>query len=286
MSGHPSSNIEIRKDLVYATHDGVELAGDLYLPGGPGPFPALIAAHGGGWQYGARNELQHWGPYLAQRGYALFSASYRLSKEGQKAYPHAVHDVRAAVQFIRGNAAGFGIAADRLGMIGISAGAQLVSLVALAGDGAPFAGAYPDDAFARLSTQVKAVVGIYGVYDFLDQHRHDLVARPRDQIVVKFLGETPMVDRRLYFEASPINYAITANNRTAFLLSYGTQDDIVNREGQSEAFLLALKQAQFFARTFIVQGAPHFWAGDPIDEPASFSGLLAPHLVRFLAEKL
>ena len=49
---------------------------------------------------------------------------------------------------------------------------------------------------------------------------------------------------------------------------------------------LALKQAGFFARTAVVPGAPHYWLSDPIDEPCSFSGFLAPRLVRFLAERL
>ena len=30
---------DIRKNLTYATHDGVALQGDLYLPAGSGPFP-------------------------------------------------------------------------------------------------------------------------------------------------------------------------------------------------------------------------------------------------------
>ena len=67
--------IETRNGVSYATHDGVALAGDLYLPAGAGPFPALVGVHGGGWQAGARNAFQFWGPYLAERGYALFDAT-------------------------------------------------------------------------------------------------------------------------------------------------------------------------------------------------------------------
>ena len=47
--------------------------------------------------------------------------------------------------------------------------------------------------------------------------------------------------------------------------------------------MLALKQAGFFVRTAILQGAPHYLGSDPIDEPGSFSGFLAPRLMRFLA---
>jgi dipeptidyl aminopeptidase/acylaminoacyl peptidase len=63
-----SQQIESRAGVGYASHDGVSLAGDLYLPAGAGPFPALVAVHGGGWQAGARNAFQVWGPYLAERG--------------------------------------------------------------------------------------------------------------------------------------------------------------------------------------------------------------------------
>src|SRR5262249_22483792 len=81
--------VDLRPGLTYATHDSVALLGDLYLPKGAGPFPALVAVHGGGWVQGARSAFQYWGPYLAARGYALFAASYRLAKAGQKTFPHA-----------------------------------------------------------------------------------------------------------------------------------------------------------------------------------------------------
>ena len=51
-------------------------------------------------------------------------------------------------------------------------------------------------------------------------------------------------------------------------------------------FLRALKQAGFFTRTCYVSGAGHYWASDPIDEPTSYPAVLAPRLIRFLAEKL
>jgi acetyl esterase/lipase len=75
---------ETRPGLTYATHDGVALAGDLYVPKGAGPFPVLVALHGGGWVQGVRGAFQYWGPWLAARGYALFAISYRLAKPGHK----------------------------------------------------------------------------------------------------------------------------------------------------------------------------------------------------------
>jgi hypothetical protein len=51
-------------------------------------------------------------------------------------------------------------------------------------------------------------------------------------------------------------------------------------------FLEALKQAGHFARPVPIVGGPHFWMGDPIDEPGSHTAFLAPRLLRFLTSRL
>ncbi len=279
-------DIDIRQGIEYARHDGAALLGDLYAPKAAGKYPTIVAVHGGGWQLGTRESYRHWGSYLAARGYALFAPGYRLSKVGEPSYPAAVHDIRAAVQFVKGRGEALNIDAGRVALMGDSAGGHLAALVALAGDNPVFAGAYRDDHFAALSTKVKVVIGIYGVYDLVQQWNHDLTPRLRDSICEKFLGAAPIENRRIYFDASPMSYATSDNNATAVLLSWGTEDDIVDRETQSRAFLTALQQARFFVRTVVMQGAGHFWMSDPIEEAASIPGYLAPRLLRFLAEKL
>jgi len=281
-----ASSIETRAGVVYATHDGVSLAGDLYMPAGGGRFPALIAVHGGGWQAGARSAFQFWGPYLAERGYVLFAASYRLAKRGQRMFPQAVHDVLAAVQFVRAGAEKLNVDPQRIGLFGASAGAHLAALAALGAESAIFRNAYPKDAQVSASAKVKALVGVYGIYDVAAMWQRYQLQSPRENNIENFMGVAPMDDPRLYFDASPINYATVANNAIGVLLAVGTEDDLVDRRTQTDAFLLRLKQANFFARTCIVQGAPHYWLGDPLDEPGSYSGFLAPRLLRFLKERL
>lgn len=275
-----------KQTITFATHEGTALPGDLYMPEGAGPFPAMVAVHGGGWQQGSRAAYTGWGNYLANAGIALFAIDYRLCTKDRKTFPEAVQDVRAGVQYLRGSAADLKIDAKRIGLWGDSAGAHLASLVALAGDSPAFAEGTKSDPFGTVSTKVKCCIGLYGVYDLAAQWQHDLVARPTDQISEKFLGKTPLDDRKLYFDASPLSYVTRANNQTAFFIAYGTEDDIVDIKTQSEAFVLALKQTGGFVRTAILQGAPHFWGSDPLDEPGSFSGFLAPRLKRFLADRL
>jgi acetyl esterase/lipase len=280
----------IERAINYATHDGVKLLGDMVLPASGNRHPMVIAIHGGGWQNGERERYHEWGRLLARHGYALFSISYRLSKPGRKTYPEAVHDCRAAVQFIRSQASRFDIDPQRVALIGDSAGGHLASMVALAGDSEAFAAGYPDDAYAGVSTSVKAVVSIYGVHDLIQQWEHDSVHRVSDHITEKFLGVSLLDAPRLYFEASPFAYICRAANQTAnqtaFLLAHGTEDDVVEREPQWDRYLIALKRAGFNARRIVIQGAGHSWVREPLDEPGSSSGQLAPHLLRFFAERL
>jgi acetyl esterase/lipase len=286
-SAAQSYTVETRGNIQYVEHDGVKLAGDLYRPKSLDKAPVIVAVHGGGWQVGSRAFYQYWGPYLAKNGIALFAVSYRLMKPGVKTYPGAVYDVKAAVQFVRANAAQLNVDPDRIAMMGDSAGAHLVALVALAGDEPLFSGEYRGDPHATTPAAVKAVVGFYGVYDMAAQWQHDQLARPRDQITEKFLGASPMQNRRVFFDASPVSYAtVDKREKTRFLLIHGTNDDIVDPATQSQAFLTALKQAQFFARTIVVPGSGHFWASDPFEEAGSYGAQAAPQLLRFLRDGL
>ncbi len=235
----------------------------------------LVAVHGGGWQGGTRKNYTTWGPYLARNGTAVFSIEYRLSKPGAKSYPGAVYDTKAAVQYVRANAATLGVDPDRIGMIGDSAGGHLSALVALAGEEPQFSSEYRSDPHASVSSKVKAVVGVYGVYDMLAQWQHDLLSRPRDNIGEKFSGAAAYTNRKVFFEASPISYATVDKNNDGFLLVHGTDDDIVDPATQSTVFLNALKQAGFFARTVVIPGAGHFFITDPVDE-TSFGGFAGP----------
>jgi acetyl esterase/lipase len=275
--------VTIHSGIAYADHDGIELSGDLYLPNGATAAPALVAVHGGGWVAGVRSAFQYWGPYLAARGYAVFSISYRLATK-TKTFPEAVQDVLAGVQFLRGKAGAFGVDPARIGLIGASAGAHLAALAALGGN--KFAGGYLHDPFAATDASVKALVGVYGIYDAVAMWTNYQIQGGHENNFQKFMGVSPMDNRQLYFDASPISYATFANNAIGVLLVTGTEDALVDRKLQTDPFELALKQAGFFVRPCIVPGAPHYWMNDPIDEPGSLTGFLAPRLLRFLAERL
>jgi acetyl esterase/lipase len=280
-------DIEVHRDIAFAEIPGATLLGDLYKPKSP-KAPIVVAVHGGGWQIGSRSFYANWGPFLAKRGYAVFAIDYRLAQAGRKAFPEAVSDVRAAVGFIRRQAEAFSLDAGRIALMGDSAGAQLTALVALS-DRLPGEEADPkvDSAGPKMDgSAIKAAILFYGVYDMAAQWRHDQLVRPRDQITEKFLGVSPILNRRLYFDASPLSYAQQDHRNVSFLVTYGTEDNIVDRHTQSEAFVTALSEAGKYVRTVIVPFAPHFWSVDPIEEAGSYPGVVAPRLLRFLQDRL
>jgi acetyl esterase/lipase len=272
-----------RPALVYAVHEGTKLVGDLYLPKGRSNAPVVVAMHGGGWRGGSRAFYRYWGPFLARHGYALFAIEYRLGRPGR--YPAAVYDVKAAIQFVRAKAAELDIDPTRIGLMGDSAGGYLAAMLALAGD--RFNAAYGDDANAATSTDVKAVVGFYGIYDMLAQWQQDMTVTPGDSITQDFLGVAPSQNRPLYVESSPVTYAQAGRKEVRVLLFHGSRDNLVDPQSQSGAFLAALSEAGFSARLSMIPGAAHFWASDPFENaPGSYGGLAAPQLLQFLEDSL
>lgn len=143
--------MERSMDLQYGCHDGTPLVSDLYLPQGSGSHPVIVAVHGGGWQASSRDVYRYMGPHLAERGYAVFSIDYRLTRDGENCFPAVVQDARAAVQWLRSKRENLPIDPARIALMGDSAGAHLAAMVALAGDAPEFTDAYPDDSYAATS---------------------------------------------------------------------------------------------------------------------------------------
>ncbi|MDR6220842.1 alpha/beta hydrolase [Deinococcus soli (ex Cha et al. 2016)] len=153
----------VARNVAYARTSPTQTL-DVYLPTGSGPFPAVIAIHGGGFRFG---DKAGWsaavGTALLKAGYAVVAVNYRLS--GEARFPAAPQDVKAAVRFIRANAARYRIDPARLGAYGESAGANLAALLGTTGDMAGLLDA-PELGNAGVSSAVKAVADLYGPNDF------------------------------------------------------------------------------------------------------------------------
>jgi acetyl esterase/lipase len=145
--------------LAYAT--GANHSLDLYVPKtGAGPFKTVIWVHGGGWKSGSKADAAQ-ALRLVCRGYAVASIDYRLSSAGQ--FPVQAHDVKAAVRFLRANAAARNLDPNKFALFGSSAGGHLAAVAGLS-DGVA---ALTDTTMgnATTSSKVQAIVDWYGPTD-------------------------------------------------------------------------------------------------------------------------
>ena len=109
----PAGEIVFEQGIEYSNPDGQHLQLNLARPkASQAPTPAVLCIHGGGFRAGNRDR---WNPLcreLAERGYVAATVTYRLAPKYQ--FPAAVHDVKAAVRWLRAGATQYGIDPARI----------------------------------------------------------------------------------------------------------------------------------------------------------------------------
>lgn len=242
----------MENSLTYGKGGNTELKLDLAMPEvGPGPFPAIVCIHGGSWKRGQRQDLSQLIKTLAGRGFVAVTISYRLSNEAQ--FPGQLEDCKAAVRWLRANAATYKIDPAAIGVIGFSAGAHLACLVGLtdSNDGFEGKGGNPNQ-----SSSVRAVVNFFGPTDLTTPEWQE---RSHKETFTPFLGGTIKERPDLYRRASPVSYV--RSGAPAFLVFHGTKDRVVSSE-QSRRFATKLQGAGVPVKFIEVDGEGHGWGGD------------------------
>jgi len=272
------SEIEVRLDVLYGGGPTGALCNDLYLPAGPGPHPVLLCLHGGAWARGTHRQYQSWGPWLAARGYAAVAVDYRLSADGSPSWPGVFEDVQAALAWLMARATSLRIDPTRMGVVGDSAGGHMAALLSL------------HDATKE---HIRAVVGVYGIYDLPDWWVRTQSPRRADdpvgQLMGKSLGEAPDD----YEDFSPQHRLEKQGVRpeTKYLIVYGDEDRIVDHN-QSERFVDKLQELGADVEFLLVPGAGHSWFTLVDDHPDRRrvdqwpNTSVAPVLERFLQRAL
>jgi acetyl esterase/lipase len=148
--------VDLMADVPFAVVDGRELLLDLYLPQGVESPPLLVWVHGGGWARGTRAPVST--VALVNAGYAMASVDYRLS--GEAPFPAQIHDVKAAIRFLRANAQRYGFDGRRIGIVGVSAGAHLAALAGVTNGDAYHEGSV--GTHLDQSSDVTAIVSYFG----------------------------------------------------------------------------------------------------------------------------
>src|SRR5947209_19327170 len=154
-------NVQFERNIEFANPDGQHLQLDMARPkAGSGPFPAVVCVHGGGFRAGTRRGYDGLCIRLAERGYVALTVSYRLAPKYR--FPAAVHDVKAAVRWLRANAAKYRIDPTRIGVTGGSAGGHLAQFLGVTAGVKEFEGTGGNPG---QSSAVACVVNFYGPSD-------------------------------------------------------------------------------------------------------------------------
>ncbi|MFD2256554.1 alpha/beta hydrolase family protein [Luteolibacter algae] len=218
-----ATGYKVRRNVAYAQSDWMQLnEGDLYQPKTSGRKPAILLLHGDG-RIGDDGRWQMAGiaRRLAQRGYVVFNATYRMAPDWT--YPAPLVDARAALRWMRDHADENGIDPNRIGVFGYSAGGYVGMLTAMKGE-----------------ADVKAVVAGGAPSNLTYYAGGDLIRN--------FLGGRVEDIPEKYWEASPVN-DVGAGSPPVFLY-HGEKDTLVSPD-----HLLEMEDK------LVENGVPHevFW---------------------------
>lgn len=209
---------KIIRDLTFAIVEKNNLQLDLYLPEATKPAGLIIWVHGGAWRAGSRKDVDLKG--MVSLGWAVASVDYRLSPIAR--FPAQIHDIKAAIRYLRAHAADYDLPPSRFVIAGSSAGGHLAALVGVTNGLADLEG--NEGFFPGLSSAVQAIVDLYGASDLttiLQQSTpHGLnVRKPALDLL---LGGQPDAVPELARLASPV-FQVDASDPPLFL-THGDQD--------------------------------------------------------------
>ncbi|TWU49582.1 alpha/beta hydrolase fold domain-containing protein [Rubripirellula reticaptiva] len=256
--GNAPEDVNVLRDVVFGTGGGRDLTMHIVLPklsasaSSPGPAPAYVWIHGGGWQGGTKDGGVGQVVPLVREGFVGATIEYRLT--GEAAFPAQIEDCKCAIRYLRAHAEKYNIDPNRIAVGGSSAGGHLVALMGTSAGVKEFEGS---GGWADRSSAVQAVVNLYGPTDFKafvttkGFESHNRAGSPESKLLGggEVASNTEGVKR-----VNPITYIDKAD--PPFLIIHGTADKTVPAN-QSEAIHEALKVAGVSSKLHLIEGAGH-----------------------------
>jgi acetyl esterase/lipase len=214
-------DVIFEQNIEYSNPDGQHLELNMARPkNADGALPVVLCIHGGGFRGGTRNGYNALCLKLARRGFVAVTITYRLAPKYQ--FPAAVYDTKAAVRWLRANAAKYQIDPARIGVTGDSAGGHLAQFLGVTANVKEFEG---DGGNAGESSSVACVVNEYGPSDLTKSYGKSVDAA---EVLPLFLGGDLETARLRHIQASPLNW-VTPDAAPTLIL-HGTDDKYVAYE--------------------------------------------------------
>jgi acetyl esterase/lipase len=239
--------VTVERDVVFGMGGGRELRCNVYRPPEPAKdMASVLLVHGGGWSQGDRTQLHGYGILLGRLGILCVASEYRLS--GEAAWPAQIHDVKAALRWMRANAGALGIDPAKIAVSGNSAGGHLSLMLAGTPGVAEFEGeggnpGQPTDVAACVAFYAPAILWTGGD---LPEATAGLMGADRSE-------------QRLR-AASPITYARAGFPPT--MLMHSNRDLLVPHEASLRMYR-ALDEAGVPVELHLFDNAPHGFDAAP-----------------------
>jgi len=254
------------KDIAYATIDGKDLGLDLYIPAGVTKPALLVWVHGGAWRSGTKAN-----PPMAfvENGFAMASLDFRQS--GEARFPTNVHDIKAAIRFLRGKASEYGYRVDRIAIAGSSSGAHLAALVGVTNGHKELEGT--EGGYLNQSSDVAAILDYYGASNLMTilAQSTPFGVNMRRPALELLLGATPDQVPRLAELASPVVHVDRSD--PPLLIFHGDQDPQmpINQSHELQGAYEKMRLDVYFD---VVHGAAHggkqFFTPDRVTRAVAF----------------
>jgi len=266
--------LDIHRDIEFAQGGGIPLHLDIYAPKSSAPLPVVIWIHGGGWKQGSKDDRTFFN--ITNLGFALVCIDYRLSQ--QAIFPAQIYDCKAAIRWVRANAATYHLNPDKIGVVGGSAGGHLVALLGTTNNNPQVEG---DEGPKGVSSAVQCVVDYFGPTDFTTIEQQ---ATPQQNAILDpmldqlFGGPTPQ-KTDLATMASPLHFV--DGNASPFLIIHGDHDTIIPLQ-QSIDLDAALKKAGVYSDLHVIKNGAHGFADPQAYDPAAYDATIQ-FLKKYLA---
>lgn len=236
------SSLDIQQDVVYGHKAGMALTYDVIKPANPNGA-AILYMVSGGWfsNYIPADRFAPWISYLLDEGFVVIPVRHGSAPWFK--VPEAVEDVRRAVRHIRLNAESYGVDAERLGVIGGSAGGHLSLMLALASDAGD---ADSEDPIERASNRVAAVVANFPPTDLRGMSGEN--------------ERFPALEFEEEKEASVSPIVHVSEDDPPVLLIHGDQDELVPID-HSIKLKTAMDELSLNVELLTIEGAAHGFRG-------------------------
>lgn len=244
-----SDAVREQRNVTYCTIGNRNLLLDIFSPvkKSTAKKTAILIIHGGGWR--SANRTQHYplAQHLAALGYVCFTPEYRLSTEAL--FPAGIYDIKAAIRWVRKNAAVYDIDSAKIVAMGFSAGGEMAAFMGTTGKMPLFEG---DNCNTDFPSHVNAVVDIDGTLSFVHPDGREGDDSKRISAGTYWFGYSKKENRGLWEAASPLSYVSAATPPTLFINS-----SVPWMHAGREDYIKVLNEHQVYSEVHEFEKAPH-----------------------------